>query len=118
MPYVFKNKKHKDKVQLYIPMTKEAVFRKLQEALYREGKSLSAWFFEQAEDWLRVHGVGNPQAALSRYVGVPLGPSVPQCGKAGAISGGRIYCNKDTLWLPFPRRCLKCWRGKWVHRRG
>jgi len=59
------NKKtYKDKLMIYVPPQKKTVYQKLREILKREGRSISNFFLEQAETYVRLHEPGNPQQTL------------------------------------------------------
>lgn len=54
--------------------------KEMQEALKRDGSSLSAWTLQEMRQWWDKHRPGNPQTGLERFgevVEIPAGPGVP-----------------------------------------
>jgi hypothetical protein len=62
-------------------------------------------------EYVRRHGVGNPQLLLTHYIKTPEEQPQPirvlclYCN--GAISDGRIYCVKRGMWIPSVT-CYSC----------
>lgn len=44
---------------------------RLQEVLYKEKKTLREWFAEQAEEYIKRHGAGNPAVPLEKFLENP-----------------------------------------------
>lgn len=53
-----------DKCQIYVPPGKKKMLQEVREMLDREGKSLSKFVIEKAEEYHRLHDPGNPQQLL------------------------------------------------------
>lgn len=69
-----------NRVDLYVPAGKKMMVKMIQEALARDGSSLSAFVMELLEKWWEKHAPGNPQTGLERYAeNAPVlpGPDVP-----------------------------------------
>jgi len=57
-----------NRVDLYIPAGKKEMLLEIQQALARDGSSLSAFVLELLEKWWEKHKPGNPQLTLDRLV--------------------------------------------------
>jgi len=58
---------YRDKFMIYVPPEKKRIYEKLKHILRREGRTVSRWFLEQAEIYVRLHEPGNPQQVLNHF---------------------------------------------------
>jgi len=58
------DEKHERLIQVYVNKNKRSTYKVLLSILQREGKSFSAWVFDNAETYVRLHEPGNPQQRL------------------------------------------------------
>lgn len=75
----------------------------------REGKSASDRVDEFVKMYVQQHKAGNPQLLMSHYV-MPeeATPMRVLCRRlAGALSDGRIFCEKAEMWIK-SIQCYSC----------
>jgi hypothetical protein len=63
----YSNGKKRPVLHLYVSQPRQIINDKLIDVLSREGRSISDWFFEQAERYVLVHSEGNPQLVLTKF---------------------------------------------------
>jgi len=66
--------------RFYVPEEFEQTLKTLEAILKREGKSLSAWFRDQAQEYVTRHESGNPQTRLDRSLDASRVPLCSRCG--------------------------------------
>jgi hypothetical protein len=81
---------------LYVPGDMQPTLKKLREILDREGKSVSAWFREQAVDYVREHEPGNPQKRLEPFTGEPTAVDPFGCGNLLSKNAKKVRCRLSS----------------------
>jgi len=59
-----KEKKYPEQFKLYVPAESRLIVKEAKEIARREGESLSQKFIKFCQDYVRLHGEGNPQTLL------------------------------------------------------
>ena len=89
-------------LHLYVSQTHKIIHDKLVDILDREGKSVSEWFFDQAEPYVRLHSLGNPQQRLDIILIDKKAYTAPKfCGFRGCnreAFGFAIYLQTDKRY--------------------
>jgi len=73
-----------NRVELYVPEEKKRLIKIAKKLLEKEGKTLSNFFIERLEEYVRLHEAGNPQQTLTHLFknGKPYrAPSQCGCGR-------------------------------------
>jgi hypothetical protein len=91
-----------NRVDLYVPAGKKELLLKIQQALARDGSSLSAFVMELLEKWWDDHKPGNPQTSLERYdVKAISRPGFQDVGLGEMWYSQKQKCwfRKTSLWM-------------------
>lgn len=62
-----KKKRYGWQLKVYVPEDKQRLIEVARQIFKREGESLSRWFLEQLETYVRLHEPGNPQQTITQY---------------------------------------------------
>jgi len=80
---------------------------RLREVLAREGKSVSRWVQDYAEEYVKAHGAGNPAVPLDKFLDNPKYVACPTLLEADKFNVRSIAHQDLPEWRARTHRFLK-----------